>query len=197
MSDLVPAGFYRAVAVPVTIDGHPVWGQLGRSKNKGTEQVAMYFAILDDGPYKGRRLLWVGFFTETSADRTIESLRFCGFRGDDLATVITGPLDQEVSITVEVEEYEGKKRSKVAWVNESGGGMKMANPMDAKDLRTFAAKFKAKVKGKPEIQGTKTTAPPPGAATAPAGGSDEPPEDRGDDPWMNTDPPPAALDDPF
>jgi hypothetical protein len=195
--DLVPAGYYRAVPVPVYVDGRELSVQFGRSKVKGTPQVAVLFAILDDGPHKGRRLTWMGYFTEDAVDRTVDALRYCGFKGDELAALPTQTLDQEVSIKVEHEEYDGKTRAKVAWVNAAGGGgMKMANPMDAAELRQFSSKFKSKVKSRPVVEGTKA-APPSMAAAASAPADSDPPEDKGDDPWAggNEQPPRPADDD--
>lgn len=198
--DLVPAGYYRAVAVPVSVDGRELSVQFGRSKLKGTPQVAVLFAILDDGPHKGRRLTWMGYFTEDAVDRTVDALRYCGFKGDELAALPTQKLDQEVSITVEHEEYDGKTRAKIAWVNAAGGGggMKMANPMNEGDLRRFSAQFKSKVKSKPVVEGPKAAPPSMAAAApAPAPAPSEPPEDKGDDPWAagNEQPPPHRDDD--
>jgi hypothetical protein len=187
MSDLVAIGYYRAVAVPVTIDGETLWAQLGRSKEKQTPQVSIMFAILDEGPYKGRRIGWMGFFTEASVDRTVESLRLCGFKGDELADLPRQALDQEVSVTVEHDEWEGKKRAKVAWVNAPGGGMKMANPMDAKDIRIFSAKMKAKFKAKPEVAGEKANAPAPSAPASPEADDIAPPVHGGFTPPQDDD----------
>jgi hypothetical protein len=161
MSDIVPAGQYRAVAVPASVDGQKMWAQFGRSKEKLTPQVAVFFAILDDGPYRGRRLLWMGYFTENSTDRTIEALRLCGFKGDDLAALPNQDLDLEVSVTVENEEYEGKTRAKIAWVNAPGGGLKMSNPMNVVDLRKFCGAVQGEGEGQAGGGGSSAWRPPP------------------------------------
>jgi hypothetical protein len=196
--DLVPIGYYRAVPVPAVVDGQEVSVQFGRSKVKGTLQAAVMFAILDEGSYRGRRLRWMGYFTDDSVDRTIEALRLCGFKGDELSELPRQKLDQEVSITVEHEEYDGKTRAKVAWVNAAGGGMKMANPLNATELRQFSAKYKAKVRSKPAVDGPKAAPPSvaaPASASAPAADPGEPPEDKGDDPWAaGNEPPPPHND---
>lgn len=194
MSDIVPAGQYRAVAVPASVDGQKMWAQFGRSKEKLTPQVAVFFALLDEGPYRGRRLLWMGYFTENSTDRTIEALRLCGFKGDDLAALPSQDLDLEVSVTVENEEYEGKTRAKIAWVNAPGGGLKMSNPMNPTDLRKFAAQYKAKVKAKAVVEGQRVAAPSAAASVAPAE-DPEPPEDKGDDPFGDAGAPPESVPD--
>lgn len=81
MANLIPPGYYRAVAVPVQTDDGETYVQFGETKD-GNPQVAVTFAILD-GSQQGRRSTWFGYFTEKTTKRTIESLRYCGFKGDD------------------------------------------------------------------------------------------------------------------
>jgi len=163
----VPRGFYTAVAVPIEIDGLETWAQFGASKNKGTKQVVLNMEIVE-GDYAGSRLAWFGYFTQDSADRTIEALRLVGFKGDDLATLPTQKLGQRVSIVVEEEEYDGKVRSKIAWINRlGGGGMKLERTMDANELRLFAAQLKARVRSKPEVAGEAAAPAPRGSAPDP------------------------------
>ena len=163
----VPAGYYPAMAVPIDVEGTQMWAQFGESKNKGTKQVLLHFEILE-GEHAGTVMPWFGYFTANSTDRTIESLRVAGFKGDDLAKLVDTPLEQRVTIVVEVEEYDGKTRSKVAWVNRpGGGGMRLEKRMEGNDLKTFAAQLKARVKSKPEVAGEKAER----GATAPANGN--------------------------
>lgn len=172
MSEMIPPGYYNAVAVPVDVGDGRVWAQFGET-DAGMKQVVLAFEILD-GPEAGRRISWFGYFGPKSTDRTIESLRLCGFTGDDLAQVPQQQLLQKVSITVEHSEWDGKVRAKVAWVNRpGGGGVKLDKPMDPNGLRLFAASLRAKVKSKPVVAGERVdptatpqprepeTAPPP------------------------------------
>lgn len=156
MGNLIPPGTYRAVAVPVDVDGVATYAQFGVSKEKQTKQVCVNFEILDDA-WAGVRLAWFGYFTQKTWERTVESLRYCGFKGDDLESVVRQALDQEVSIVVEHHEYNGKTYARVAWVNASGGGgMKLANQMSANDLRMFSAQMKQRGIGKiGEVAGKK------------------------------------------
>lgn len=200
MTSIIPAGFYSAVAVPVQTEEGPVWAQFGNSKAKGTPQVYVAFAILH-GDYAGFRIGWFGYFADGSEDRTIESLRFCGFKGDDFATAIAGPLDQEVQIQVEHETYEGKVRAKVAWVNAPGGGsFRMAKTMGKDELRKFGATLKNKLRAKPEVAGPRREAPTPGAATAPPAPSSPPERQASSEPppgWAQSRAPAADDDIPF
>lgn len=175
--EMVPVNIYRAMATPFDTDNGPSYVQFGTSR-AGGEQVGMQFEIIS-GPESGRRVPWYGSFSETKgekakktpAQRTIESLRLCGFKGNDLATLPSQELNQEVSITVEHNEWEGKVTARVQWVNEPGsGGVRMANPLGQTELRRFAASMKSKVAGIGEIAGKPAVreAPPP-VNGAPAG----------------------------
>jgi hypothetical protein len=160
MADVQP-GYYNAVAVPVDVEKTKVWAQFGTSK-KGTRQVVLHFEIID-GPEAGRRLPWIGFFTNDSWQRTMESLRFAGWSGDDLSALPSMPLDQVVSITVESDEYDGKTRSRITWVNQPGAGgvLKLAEPMSPDVLRQFAAQMKSKAALIPLKPGAKRTVETP------------------------------------
>lgn len=194
--ELVHEGFHNAVAVRVEGEDGSHIARFGEASN-GTKQVLVYFEILD-GDAAGQRLPWFGYFTEGSWKRTIESLRYCGFKGDDLATLDEQELDQRVSIQVEHEERETENGTRVlariAWVNRVGGStIKLKKPMDANDLRKFAASMNRYVSGVKEVEGEKASA----ARRSPAktNGSNghtnpQPKEDAfGDGNWG---PPPAA-----
>lgn len=166
MSEKIPPGFYNAVAVPVDTDDGKVWAQFGEAKN-GTPQVLLHFKILD-GEYQGYQLPWFGYFKKDSMERTLKSLRYAGFRGDDLTDLPEQPLDLKVSITVEHQEFDGKTYARVAWVNRPGGaGVKLASPMKGDKLRNFAAQMRRHAQQVPEIAGERadgngapSTAPP-------------------------------------
>jgi hypothetical protein len=158
MANLVPVGIYRAVAVPVQLEDGESYVQFGETK-EGKPQVAVCFAILD-GPCQGRRLTWYGFFTEKTVERTIQSLRYCGFKGDDLALLVTQKLTQEVSVTVGHNTYEGKTTARVDWVN-APGGVKLERPMNKDQIRRFGAQLKAKVKAIAEVAGPAADVPAP------------------------------------
>jgi hypothetical protein len=188
MSNLIPAGYYRAVAAPVLIDGADFWAQFGETST-GNPQVAVQFAILD-GPQQGRRVTWFGFFTEKTIKRTIESLRLCGLKGDNLEALLTQKLNQEVSITVGHNTWDNKTTARVEWVNApGGGGLKLEKPMNKDQLRMFSAKMKNHTRQVQEVAGQQVDAPAP-AAGPPADAPDEPPQD-----WASNSPPP--MDEPL
>jgi hypothetical protein len=117
-------------------------GALGKA-DTGSYQVLVDFEITD-GDHKGSHLAWFGYFTEKTQDRTIESLRHCGWVGDDLDN-LTGINTNEVQIVVELEEHDGKTRPKIQWVNALGSGMKLKNPLSVADAKSFAQRMKGAV----------------------------------------------------
>jgi hypothetical protein len=172
--DLIPEGYYSAVVVPVATDEGPQKVQFGFTK-ENKRQIAVCFEVID-GDYIGHKLTWFGYFTEKTTERTIQALRYCGFRGDDLMTVNEQALDQAVSITVEHAEYNGKISAKIAWVNApGGGGFKLSAPMKKNDMRRFAAEMRMAVRGIPDAPGEKAVR---GGRSSSSG------EDLGDEPGV-------------
>lgn len=146
-------------------------GGLGYT-SKGTEQVGIDFQITE-GPHEGQHITWYGFFTDKTADRTIESLRICGWEGDDLCD-LTGIEKNEVELVIEAEDYtdsrtgEIKTGSRVRWVNRIGGsGFSMRDAMDATQAREFAARMRGRVVA---LRGN-GQAPRRPAQAAPSGGA--------------------------
>ena len=98
---MIPYGTYRAIA----LDGH-----LGFT-SKGNEQIVVRF-VITEGPQKEQSIQWFGFFSDACFDRTIQSLRHCGWKGDDVSD-LTGIDTHEVDIVVEHDEYQNKVTPKV------------------------------------------------------------------------------------
>jgi hypothetical protein len=186
MFDLIPAGIYRAVAVATEIEGVPTFVQFGTTKGKdgapGKKQVLMQFEILD-GQHAGRRVPWWGYFTEKSWTNTVKGLRACGFKGDELHTLPSQQLDQEVSITIGINEWDGKQNNRVEWVNPASSGIKLADPMSGNDLRQFSAFMKAKAATVATVEGKKADKSQKGASGSALsdGHQDSPPPGDEDD----------------
>lgn len=174
---MLPAGAYAVVVVPVNTDFGELACQFGRSGQKKTPQVCVTFEVLR-GPEAGQRISWFGYFTDKTADRTLESLRICGFVGEDMDRFWEQRPENEVQIIVEHEEFDGKTRAKVQWINNpGGGGVRLSDPMNQADARKFAAQFKSKLKSMPAVKGTKAEREPPGPAAEPDDRGDVPPDD--------------------
>ena len=148
---------------------------MGSVRDVGQRKEVRHGQLRDLGRRRrGQKIAWFGYFaTEKNAKRTIESLRYCGFKGEDLAAAGEQTLDQRVSLTIEHDEYDGKVRAKVAWVNgQGGGGYKIEKPMAGDELRRFAASLKQHVKATGEVNGER--------------GKGAQAEDLGDNPMTDT-----------
>lgn len=103
--------------------------EVGTAKN-GTDQIAVRFRIHNEdadgrqGPRHGDSVVWYGFFTPAAEERTLESLKYCGWASDDLTDIAF--LDEDachralpkyVQLVIENETYEGRTQEKVRWVN--------------------------------------------------------------------------------
>lgn len=128
---LILIGSHRAQAV----DGHLSY------TSKGNEQVVVKFVIIG-GLGDGRTLPWYGFFSEACFDRTIQALRYCGWKGDDVSD-LSGLDANEVEIVVEHKEYNGERHASIRWVNQVGGGAGM--PPDK--AKAFAESIKRRIAG--------------------------------------------------
>lgn len=107
----------------------------------GKEQVAVAFSLLDDH-VTGQSITWYGYFTDGTFDRTIGSLRHCGWEGDDL-TDLQGLDANEVELVVEQEEYNGQWAAKVKWVNRFGAAVKSQMAPDT--AKAFASRMKGRI----------------------------------------------------
>jgi hypothetical protein len=159
--------------------------------SKKTEQVAVQLQIRE-GEDEGRVLTWYGSFSDsalgrgTVCDRTLESLRYMGWQGDeiwDLSTIGDDDAD-DVMIVIDHEVgQDGETRAKVSWVNKLGNGAAIKDRMDDGQARAFAAKMKGKVLALKQKQGGGSASKP----SKPNGGSrnvsrnDQPPPHTDDD----------------
>jgi hypothetical protein len=142
----------------------------------GKPMLVVLFDVLTEGATE-KSLTWRGFFTDATADRTIESLRAMGFEGDDLST-LEGLDKNEVDLVVEDEEYTdpetGQVRAvpKVQWVNRPRA-LSVKTVMEGDKLRSFAAEMKARFRAVDAAAGKRTPSKP---AAAPAGAGPKTPE---------------------
>ncbi len=120
----------------------PTAGWIGESEEKGTPFVRIPVQVTDDGPEKGAGAVWTGYLSNAAFDNTIKRLvEVFGFDGD-LASLATGRQTFEgkpCNVSVEAEDYNGKRRFKVKWLNAIGGGQ--AKPMELHKLEALLARL--------------------------------------------------------
>lgn len=126
----------RQLIAPGKYKAKPIkWGT-GES-GTGTPYIAVQFELPS-----GETITWWGYVTERSIDRVIESLRYCGWWGHELAKMgEEGMGTKEPIIVVEHEEYNGEVRDRVRWVNSGERGVSVGGGMDAQTERAFAARM--------------------------------------------------------
>lgn len=128
-TNIIPKGTYRAM---------PLELELGTAST-GTEQVAVRFELLSGGQ-EGKRIVWYGFFTDATAERTMEALRHMGWEGVDISDLSTATKECVVVIDHE-NDKEGNPYARVKWVNAAGGPL-MKNIMDADAKKAFALRMR-------------------------------------------------------
>jgi len=198
MSNLIP-GTYKA---------QPDSVQFGIVEKSGNEYVRLGFVIsFEDG--SSESISADLFFTvEKNTARSIESLRYCGWTGTDLATLdmgVDGMGSAVVDLVLDSESYTDPEtnvttdRLRVKWINRPGG-VPVAKPMSGAQRAQFAARLKGALMVDARANGTK-----PAAAAAPARSTNARPAARtapapspangGAPQWDGTGPDPSASDD--
>ena len=139
-----------------TYEARPITAALGSTKGD-KPCVGVEFELLDTGAH----ISWFGYFTEKTTERTIESLRFCGWTGQDLDNLseIGAKEKLTVQLVIEQEEYEGKVTAKVQWINR-GGGLRLNKPLDGQAAKAFAAQMKGAVVAYDQAKGIVKQAQP-------------------------------------
>jgi hypothetical protein len=128
---------------PVQIDGRLraklVDWQMGLAST-GNEQIGVLFELLDP-PFQGRSITWYGSWTVDAFPITVRALKEMGWTGVQIAT-LKHELRKgtEVVLVCEVEEFNGKPRSKVKFVNRAGE-IRMASTMTNDQKRAFAVEL--------------------------------------------------------
>ncbi len=131
---MIPAGVYVARALSF----RHKW-----SKN-GAPCVEVEFGIIKPAAHNAQRIThWLYFSTKKSSEIAFKALENAGWDGkDELA--LDGLGSVECELVVQEEEYDGKVRSKVQWVNKPGGGCaETAPPLAGKDADEFRRRLRA------------------------------------------------------
>lgn len=121
---------------------------------QGSEQVVRVKFRIIGGPCNDQSVEWTGFFGDSSFERTIQSLRYCGWQGNDVSD-LTGIDRNEVEIVVENYTHKDKTYARVKYVNRIGGGARM--PTD--DARDFADSIMERIEALTPASGPEETVP--------------------------------------
>lgn len=152
----------------------PVSAVLGYTQG-GKPQIAVEFDLVDP---PGHRIVWYGFFTEKTWERTEDALRYCGWTGYDIQDFAYGnPLpvgfEKEVELVIEEElDQNGRLVAKVRWVNK-GDGVALRNVMTTSQAVQFAAELKARMLLRAKSAGAKPAPAPRPAPAPPAAVADD------------------------
>jgi hypothetical protein len=155
----------------LTATGNPNW--FGESKT-GTPFIALPLTVTE-GSQAGHEITAFLYLSDKAFDSTIARLKeVFGFNGD-LMGLNSGQHTFEgmpVSFETDIEEYEGKQKCKVKWLNApggGGGGIKAPEPAKlAALLKALTPKGKAIAKTVAMAAGNLTPPPTPKAAPAAA-----------------------------
>lgn len=154
---LIPQGLYPA---------DPVRGsaRLEERGQNGSACVTVEFDVLGipgvDGPVRRTRSL---FLTDTTFERSVESLNYCGWGGD--FNDLSGVGAKRVQVEIGHRDYEGKTYDEIKWVNQEGGRVVAGTPIgqagaDQMNARLAALKQRRAAKqGAPALAATGTDGP--------------------------------------
>jgi hypothetical protein len=86
----------------------------------GREQIGVLFEFTD-GPGRGEQITWYGHFTPDAFPITVRALKELGWSGERIDTLRAElKPGTVVQLVLEVETYQGKKRSRVKFINRRG-----------------------------------------------------------------------------
>ncbi len=109
---------------------------ISESKESKAPQAFVKFKIMKGEGDGFAELTWFGGFSneikegnkKSPAQWTVSTLLDCGFSGQEVEDLSTGPegktleLGKEMSLVVEDNDYKGVVRSRIKWVNRLGAG---------------------------------------------------------------------------
>ena len=139
--------------------------ELGQSEAKGTPYLSLLCKTAE-----GDELTAYLYLSDAAFERTTKTLREVFGFDNNFETVVAQVTGKECSIVVEAEEYEGKTRMRVKWINAVGGSS--GKPLE--NAGSLLAQLSAKAKRIPAAAPTaaRTAAPAsrpvPSARPAPA-----------------------------
>ena len=142
----------RYTATAKTVD-------LGQSAEKGTPYVSILFEN-----EQGEDLTAFLYLSDAALERTVRTLREVFGFNDDFGTIKEQVTGKQASIVVEAEEFGGKTRMKVKWINTVGGGS--GKPLE--NASTLLAQLSARAKRIPAAAPAAARTAAPAARPAPS-----------------------------
>src|ERR1700679_1998603 len=132
------------IAKPIAIRYLP---QEENPKNK-SDAFEVCFEFEEPSTGNPERLFWQGWVSDAAIERTMDTLvNVLGFnmelaksKGIEEKGVIT---DKDVKLVVEIEEYEGKSRPKIKWVNRIGGSAYVGGSVELVKTKLASPKMAA------------------------------------------------------
>lgn len=134
-------GSFEAVAFK------PDAGWLAKSKEKGTPSIRIGLRVVNDVVEEGKIIFWDGWLSDKALPVTMRALVEAFNFDGDLSKLVNGGFtfeDLPCAFYAEAEEYEGKSRVKVKWLNAPGG--RAVKELPAEDAKAIVALFGGKAK---------------------------------------------------
>lgn len=134
----------------------PTNGWFGEAGTNNTPFIRIPLVVEQEGPSEGDQIVFQGWITDKSVAKTVKNLsEVFGWDGDleALAGMVnTGPfVGKQCEIVTEEDEYNGKTRVVIKWLNSPGSGGKS---MDKEKAIALARRLSARSKD------AATTTPP-------------------------------------
>ena len=133
--------------------------ELGQSEAKGTPYLSLLCKTAE-----GEELTAYLYLSDAAFERTTKTLREVFAFDNNFETVVAQVTGKECSIVVEAEEYEGKTRMRVKWINAVGGSS--GKPLE--NAGSLLAQLSAKAKRIPAAAPTAARTAAPASRPAPA-----------------------------
>lgn len=141
------------------------------TKQTGAIGVDVIVEIVD-GEHAGSRLRWYGHLVNRDgtnseyAQRVIESLRYLGWRTDDLSDLSGLGEVEAIAVVEHKTNSEGKTFAEIRWINALSGGAKISDEqrVNGTAAKQLGQRFAALARGVPKSGGAAST----GARPAPA-----------------------------
>lgn len=157
-----------------------LWSRMGKTPT-GTREWRIMLDINPNGTAedpKGQLIAFRYFTTDGSMEKRVEEMKVLGYdpaaNGWNIAPLAQGEqspiVGAECQAVLEVDEYQGERRLKVAWINALGGGdVQNREEMGADDLGGLGNELRAWAEG-----GAAQAARPPGQEVSPGEIGDTP-----------------------